>query len=370
MVSRPLLTGTIPPRSSSSSSQQRPGRSTTPRDDKSDDYGVHGFLRYGGLFLTTRSGCRMARWVYESPAPGQTRECAGYSDAGRRLTDAVQLGDHDTVFVPTTDVGSFVEEVLGSLAADIVVISGRTAKAPVPDSAAVSRLLNHPRILHWFCQNTPLYVPHDPRHPKLSPFPYGLKESGKAVLPQPPGEKVQEFRAAFLGALGKEKTDFIFAGPLGTTGGWRGNTRKGIPKSGMMTPSVYFERMANSRYVLSPDGDRPECYRHYEAIGLGAVPITELDPYSFRHLAPAHTVFNNTEWNVRALEKKLDRTPKVDKNMVFEGYWQDWCEGAAGTKLNWRAEAVGLDSTGNISMREWMAASAWLNPRDINHISS
>ena len=26
---------------------------------------------------------------------------------------------------------------------------------------------------------------------------------------------------------------------------------------------VYYQRMAKSMYIVSPNGDRPECYRHY-----------------------------------------------------------------------------------------------------------
>ena len=39
----------------------------------------------------------------------------------------------------------------------------------------------------------------------------------------------------------------------------------------------YYESMRTHRFVLSPDGDRPDCHRNYEAIGLGAMPITSLN---------------------------------------------------------------------------------------------
>ncbi|KAL7554215.1 hypothetical protein ACHAWF_017630 [Thalassiosira exigua] len=78
-------------------------------------------------------------------------------------------------------------------------------------------------------------------------------------------------------------------------------------------------QVAASRYLISPDGDRPECYRHYEAIGLGTVPITEMDPILFRHLAPAPVIFNTTNWNLKALEAKLDPNPVVDRNLISRG---------------------------------------------------
>ena len=32
----------------------------------------------------------------------------------------------------------------------------------------------------------------------------------------------------------------------------------------------FYEKVAVSRFLISPHGDRPDCYRHWEAIGLAA----------------------------------------------------------------------------------------------------
>ena len=39
----------------------------------------------------------------------------------------------------------------------------------------------------------------------------------------------------------------------------------------------YYLKMAESKYVISPIGDRDDCYRHYEAIGLGCIPISNIN---------------------------------------------------------------------------------------------
>ena len=62
-----------------------------------------------------------------------------------------------------------------------------------------------------------------------------------------------------------------------------------------------------------------ECYRHYEAIGLGVVPITQLDSYLYRHLQSGPVIYNTTEWNISNLEKVLDPEPISNRNLVFEG---------------------------------------------------
>lgn len=58
----------------------------------------------------------------------------------------------------------------------------------------------------------------------------------------------------------------------------------------------FLSNLAEARYIvliLSPDGDRADCYRHYEAIAFGAVPITELDPFLYRHLSHGPAVFSH-----------------------------------------------------------------------------
>jgi hypothetical protein len=84
-----------------------------------------------------------------------------------------------------------------------------------------------------------------------------------------------------------------------------------------MTPTDYFLEMAKSKYVVSPNGDRPDCYRHYEAIGLGAVPITQLDPVLYAHFGFGSAIFNNMQWNLALLEKELDPWPIVNHNMII-----------------------------------------------------
>lgn len=41
---------------------------------------------------------------------------------------------------------------------------------------------------------------------------------------------------------------------------------------------TYLQNLANSKYVLSPHGEFPDCYRHYESMYLSAIPITIRHP--------------------------------------------------------------------------------------------
>ena len=278
----------------------------------------------------------MARWVYV--VGDRDRECASVINVREReLHEVTQLQSNDTVFVPHgAPLEHFIDNFINDLTVDIVVISGRTHNHGIADqwtyNLRINILLNNPRILYWFCQNIQLYGGENLYHAKLFPFPYGLKElyfKGKEIF--------RAYKKVFYETLqgAENKSIIVYAGPLGNTNSNRSNVPHG---NQFISPEEYFRKMSKSMYILSPNGDRPECYRHYEAIGLGTVPITELDPFFYRHLSNAgfHGVlFNNSNWNVSSLETKLDLFPVVNRNIIWENFWEDWIDDGVGRNLSW-----------------------------------
>jgi hypothetical protein len=297
--------------------------------------GLRRTTRRGGGILTIHSGCRMSKWVYPSSPKVEKYGCKVHPTPGPDISQLLyipsQLEENDTVFVPLTEVERFVNDMLDGLSTNIVVISGNWMDVEPPSNTAIYKLLTNPHVLKWFAQNLPKYGGANPFHPKIAPFPYGLLEAGtNPIFPA--------YKEILFGNIqnGSNKTNFIFAGPLGKHGNGK---RTSIPQRELMRPRDYFLQMSKSTYVLSPDGDRPECYRHYEAIGLGTVPITELDPFFFRHLGSSGSngpvIFGNKIWNLTVLENELDPNPFVKRSMIWEDYWMDWVDDVVGFRLHW-----------------------------------
>jgi hypothetical protein len=83
----------------------------------------------------------------------------------------------------------------------------------------------------------------------------------------------------------------------------------------------YLLAVLRHQYVISPQGDRPDTYRHWESIALGAVPISDLAPH-WTELFGEHMVF------VEDLPKSLgDKLPAVTfrpgTHLVSVRYWRD-----------------------------------------------
>lgn len=51
-----------------------------------------------------------------------------------------------------------------------------------------------------------------------------------------------------------------------------------------ITPKKYRELVLNSKFVLSPPGNGPDCHRTWEAMYLGAIPVVKESSWPFRHL--------------------------------------------------------------------------------------
>jgi len=245
------------------------------------------------------------------------------------------IKDYDTIYVPIVELNNFGDNMLGYLSNKVVIISGFwqfTNSGATQDT--VQRLLDSEYVIHWFCQNLPRYGGENPHHQKISPFPYGLKERGHKGA-----TALNSYKKVFFQSLNKtatEKKTKIYSGYLSRTA----PSRKSIPSGKKLEPEAFFRETAKSRYILSPNGDRPDCYRHYEAIGLGVVPITQLDPYLYRHLQNGPVVYNITNWNISKLEESLDPEPVVNRNLIFEDYWMSWVDYIVEIELNWNVDQL------------------------------
>jgi hypothetical protein len=278
-------------------------------------------------FLTTQTGCRIARWFYPTGHNRKKyRDCI-HQPRSKRLTQerARKVKDYDTIYCVFTKLQEFVDTLLDEITSDVIIISGQIQYVPPVANGTIDKLLNNDHVLHWFCQNIPVYGGRNPRHPKISPFPYGLKEVVHKPNPQLDAyERV--FRRRF------HKSTLIYAGYLAPL-----PKRVHVPilNTSQLEPEAYFSLMAEAAYILSPNGDRPECYRHYEALGLGTVPVTGLDPFFFRHLVSGPVIFETTDWDLTLLLGSLDPSPLVNRNLIFEEYWVDYLDSTMKRSLNW-----------------------------------
>lgn len=138
-----------------------------------------------------------------------------------------------------------------------------------------------------------------------------------------------------LRKTGVHKTRMVFRTFLRTTN--NEDARDAVDKGRQLGFSDYLKRLHRSRYVVAPNGDRPECYRHWEAIGLGTIPLTQLDEPSYPHFRGSGLVFNysNVNESVETLARSLAVQNSTKRRMVLEEYWMEYVDRIVGRSLQW-----------------------------------
>lgn len=165
--------------------------------------------------------------------------------------------------------------------------------------------LRSPLVHHWFSQN-PIVV-----HNKLSALPYGIKH-----------ENLVEFKLALKSP--EQKSSTLINLPLALTHKERESLI--IETAEKDSLDVYYRKMKGARYIVSPMGDRPDTYRHWEAIGLGTVPICNC-PLTLKLLFRDGMVIADPDAMLKLLRSPHpSNLPSVElsrtQNLLAVGYWR------------------------------------------------
>ena len=218
--------------------------------------------------------------------------------------DMLSIRDGTTIYVQVNYFQRFAAQYLPVFNASIILMTGQWNWPAMTLNDTVQQVLSSPKICHWFTQN-PFTV-----HPKLSQIPIGVN----------PGEIL-----AYAQVLGEfnmaNKTIPLLLTPLNAqTDPSRqrlADAYKGLNSSGLHFAKAgdkaldFYRALAASFTVMSPRGDRPDCNRHWEAIGLGARPISNVPQHLWQGLLKRSMLFTDSE----DFEHILSLTPKAQRNL-------------------------------------------------------
>jgi len=168
------------------------------------------------------------------------------------------IKDYDIIHVPVDFFNKFCSEVLDKINNKFILTTGKNYLPQLHKNQFTEKILQHPNVILWLSQN-PIYE----NGPKYIAFPYGiadtaLEEYSKALL-RGPNEKNKDI----------EHLHLHITNPC----------REKLPKLERIPIEIFYTEMAKSKFILSPIGDRDDCHRHYEAIGLGTIPIANVNTY-------------------------------------------------------------------------------------------
>jgi hypothetical protein len=173
-----------------------------------------------------------------------------------KSNNLANIKDYDIVHVQVNYFEHFCVSILDKLDKKIVLTTGQWHSPQLTTSYLTEKVLNHPNIILWVSQN-PIYE----NSQKYMGFPYGIYHGN-----------LLDYAKGLLHANVKKVNEIAYL-PLSH------NTnicRQKLPVLEKIPMSEFYKEIAKAKFVLSPIGDRDDCYRHYESIGLGAVPISNV----------------------------------------------------------------------------------------------
>jgi hypothetical protein len=182
----------------------------------------------------------------------------------------LKLGKGNIIYCQVDQIEKFLHNCIPRIKNPYILITGKWFLPGLIESEVVNSILGDNNLLVWFSQNQ-IY-----EHLQIRPFPYGIRlENAPRVLelmnsePQNKSKNIYvPFAAIHKHLLGSART------ARESIAGWM-DSEKPL--------NDYLKKIQHHQWIVSPAGDRPDTYRHWESIALGSIPISVL-PKNFKKL--------------------------------------------------------------------------------------
>lgn len=222
------------------------------------------------------------------------------------------MEEYDTLYVPVQFFPHFVQDYLPLLSRRILLVTGQYMKPQLNVSKQTNIVLNHPMVAHWFMQNV-IY-----EHKKVTHIPYGIHH-----------EKLELYVNYLRGkGLSHLKHGGIRLFPMNYKTNPDRQQLKPYLEVGhrfKLTYTQFLDGLASAYYVISPAGDRPDTYRHWEAIGLGAIPVCNC-PRMFQQLFKDDMLIKEVPTMIELLNLSntsvRDMYHEPDRSLVLLSHWR------------------------------------------------
>lgn len=220
---------------------------------------------------------------------------------------AREVKAQDWIFCDVDLIEKFVETILPQIQNQFILITGKWHLPCLEESKYTDVLIRSEKVMLWFSQNMII------DHPKCHPFPYGichintwavLKEMKKTIINR--NNEIYFSHLTIHGhlppAIKAERRDL------------KERMDEWCPQP------MYLAKLHKYCFVVTPHGDRPETYRHWEAIALGCMPISNL-PYQYRKLFAQNMIYLDEMKDVLQLNPNDLTYSCPDVKIVTVSYW-------------------------------------------------
>lgn len=193
------------------------------------------------------------------------------------------IKDGDIIHCQVNYFREFCNDILDKIETKFILTTGQWHLPQIHKSALTEKVLMHKNVLLWVSQN-PIYDNND----KYIAFPYGIAHYN-----------IKEYANTLIDNITLKKNKEVIFLPINNN---TNHCRIKLPHISGISASEYYKQMAPGRFIISPIGDRDDCYRHYEAIGLGVIPISNVNNF-YKNIFTTNMIYASIDEMVNMLNK-------------------------------------------------------------------
>ena len=230
-----------------------------------------------------------------------------------------KIKEGDIIQVQVDLFNTFVNDILPKITCKIVVITSQMHLPQIHKSQITDDFIDNNKVILWIAQN-PIYDNHD----KYMAFPYGLDHS-----------VVNNYMDFVKKNYSKKlniytKTNLCFNSPFNVHNHLPTNHIRRHPifnsvKNKTLSYDKYLNNILKSKFTISTSGDRDDCYRHYECIGLNSIPISNIN---YREIFGNNMIYSDIDNIIEMInETKIigynESNNYINPDILLIDYWRD-----------------------------------------------
>ena len=231
---------------------------------------------------------------------------------GNNLIETMEydkINDYDIVQCQICLLNYFLLDVLPFIKRKIILLTSQYDYPGLEDNDISQKILNHPNIFLWVSQN------HIYKHRKCMSFPFGIHQDKVNFYYKfmnnnkvKKNYEISKTKLTIQDVLPDEHIRIIY--PL-----------LGIESGEYLYYYDFLNSLLENKFVVSPEGDRHDCFRHYEAIGLGCVPICNVDLSDIFGDSMIYSDGKEMSYFVE-FERVNKRWSRPNKKIIFREFWE------------------------------------------------
>jgi len=225
-----------------------------------------------------------------------------------------KIKEGDIVQVQVDLFTLFISDILPKISCKIIIFTSQWHLPQLHKNEITDKCLEDEKIILWISQN-PIYENHN----KYMAFPYGICHNTVNV---------------YMNYMKENYNDIIDINTKDTVCYNSNYVRHGhLPKDHIRMHPIfnntnhhlpyykYLNRIIKSKFTISTSGDRDDCYRHYECIGLNSIPISNIN---YKEIFGNNMIYSDIDEIVQIITGEKEMVCyKIDNNILTTNYWRN-----------------------------------------------